>query len=280
MPKGISLHIGLNSVDASHYADWAGPLNACETDANDMGDLASSRGFETTMKLTARQATRDAVKRAIRNAAHELESGDMFLLTYSGHGGQVPDRTGDEDDRWDETWCLFDAQLLDDELYELWGEFAAGVRILVISDSCHSGSAVRAPSLVDPDCLNKGSTAENLGVAGARYRFMPRSTAEDVYRLNREFYESLQAGKTPPTDPAASVRLISACQDNQLALDGRRNGFFTSTLLTVWDDGRFKGDYRQFHARIQARMPSTQSPNHMVVGGHSPAYDAQVPFTI
>ena len=35
-PKGISLHIGLNAVNAADYGGWDGPLAACEFDANDM----------------------------------------------------------------------------------------------------------------------------------------------------------------------------------------------------------------------------------------------------
>ena len=36
MPQGISVHIGLNSVDPRHYEGWAGQLTACEADAKDM----------------------------------------------------------------------------------------------------------------------------------------------------------------------------------------------------------------------------------------------------
>ena len=75
---------------------------------------------------------------AIRSAAKSLRAGDLFFLTFSGHGGQVPDVTGDEADKQDETWCLYDGQLIDDELYFELSRFAAGVRILVLSDSCHS----------------------------------------------------------------------------------------------------------------------------------------------
>ncbi len=61
---------------------------------------------------------------AIRAAAKQLKSGDLLFLTYSGHGGQVPDVTGEEDDKLDETWCFFDAQLIDDELFLELSRFA------------------------------------------------------------------------------------------------------------------------------------------------------------
>ena len=36
MSKGISLHVGLNSVDPKCYDGWNGQLAACEFDAKDM----------------------------------------------------------------------------------------------------------------------------------------------------------------------------------------------------------------------------------------------------
>ena len=79
--------------------------------------------------LLTRKAKRKAVLTQLRKAAKALKAGDLFFLSYSGHGGQVPDSSGDEPDRNDETWCLFDGQLLDDELRDLWAEFPAGARI-------------------------------------------------------------------------------------------------------------------------------------------------------
>ena len=109
-----------------------------------MHDLAFSIGYETHKLLTA-QATRSAVTHAISQAASKLKSGDIFFLTYSGHGGQVPDTNGDEpDSKKDETWVLYDGELVDDELHELYTTFDAGVRVVVLSDSCHSGSVTRA----------------------------------------------------------------------------------------------------------------------------------------
>ena len=79
---------------------------------------------------------------------------------------------------------------------------------------------------------------------------------------------------------AASVRLISACQDNQVAMDGLTNGLFTGRLLEAWGEGAFQGDYRAFHRAILDRMPPDQTPNLYLAGLPSPAYDAQRPFDI
>ena len=126
MKKGISLHLGLNYVDPNHYDGWKGELFACEADAKDMADLAEAQGFKPTSILT-KKATAKTVKKEILKAAKALKSGDTFFLTYSGHGGQVPDTNGDEGqagnlgDRMDETWCLYDRQMVDDELAALAG---------------------------------------------------------------------------------------------------------------------------------------------------------------
>ena len=93
--KAMSLHIGLNSVSPAHYGGWSGDLNACEFDANDMATISASRGMKSTVLLT-KNGTRSKTLAAIRAAAKRLVAGDLFFLTYSGHGGQVPDISGEE----------------------------------------------------------------------------------------------------------------------------------------------------------------------------------------
>lgn len=287
MPKGISLHIGLNAVDPAHYAGWSGPLGACEADAEDMLAIAKAKGYSPTLLKTA-AATRAKVIGGLKKASDDLAEGDILLLTYSGHGGQVPDKDGDEpDDLKDETWCLFDGQLLDDELNHLWAGFRPGVRIFVLSDSCHSGTATRAPLIQ----LGLDATRASLALYGIEgpvvYRVMPDEVAFRTYRRNADFYDSLQSGVAPRGRASdeqervrATVRLISGCQDNQLSADGTFNGLFTGMLLRVWNNGRFEGDYATFHRSIVKRMPPTQTPNHFVTGAHNPAFASQVPFAI
>ena len=46
MAWGLALTIGLNFVDPNHYSGWDGQLTACEFDAEDMIEIAKSKGFE------------------------------------------------------------------------------------------------------------------------------------------------------------------------------------------------------------------------------------------
>jgi metacaspase-1 len=289
-PSARSLHIGLNLVSAAAYEGWTGPLAACEFDANDMATVARSKGMTATVLLT-KKATRAAMLASLRAAARALKAGDFFFMSYSGHGGQVADANGDEPDRQDETWCLYDGQLIDDELYFELSRFAAGVRVLVLSDSCHSGSVTRDVPPPPPP-------------PGQRAKLMPDAVGLRVYTKHQAFYDKLQAdvfkaaGKVviDPDHALAQVGaaaqatalvgefkpavvLISGCQDNQTSMDGDHNGAFTEQLLKVWGNGAFSGNYSAFHSRIRARMPASQSPNLFVLGPAA-AFLAQTPFSV
>jgi len=282
MATGTALTIGLNSVDPNHYSGWSGELMACENDARDMARIAESQGFAVKTLLT-KEATRENVRSHIIKAAESLEAGDIFLVTYSGHGGQLPDRNLDEGDGLDETWCLYDGELVDDELAELWTRFKAGVRILGFSDSCHSGTVFKARRASLPlSESRKAFVRRECGTEEPRYRFCPHDVLVKTYFQNRTFYDELIRGLPKEGDLkiAASVRLISGCQDHQYSLDGTFNGLFTGKLLAVWDGGGFTGDYKKFHARIVQGMPDSQKPNHFVRGASDPTYDAQRPFTV
>jgi metacaspase-1 len=188
----------------------------------------------------------------------------------------LPDSGGDETDRMDETWCLFDGEMLDDELYAAYGKFKPGVRILVLSDSCHSGTVTR-------EMYYRAKPATGIDGATPRYRNMPREVASKVYRANKGFYDEIQAGvkrDAEKAEIAASVILISGCQDNQLSQDGDFNGLFTARLLEVWRDGKFKKPYSQFRRAIVDLMPPDQTPNYFVVGAADKAFAKQAPFTL
>jgi hypothetical protein len=280
MARGISLHIGLNTVDPDHYDGWDGALTACEFDANDMESLAQSRGFETS-KLLSQEATSDAVTTAIENAASGLEPDDIFFISYSGHGGQVPDGDDEEEDRSDETWLTYNRQLVDDELYALWAKFKPGVRIVVLSDSCHSGTVNKAITDPVPDPV---ATAEIAAQQNPRFRALPRDKMVATYRGNKDLYDGIQkrvaGSESTESQLGATALLISGCQDDQLSRDGFSNGRFTEELKKVWAEGSWQGGYPAFHEAIVNGMPEDQTPNYNPVGADNQEFKQQNPFTV
>ncbi|MDQ7787325.1 MAG: caspase family protein [Thermodesulfovibrionales bacterium] len=278
MPKGVALTVGLNSVDPKHYQGWSGNLNACEADAMDMADVAKSQKFKVRTLLT-RAATRKAMTGELSKAARALNPGDIFMLSYSGHGGQLPDINGDEPDTMDETWCLYNGELVDDELYAMLGKIRKGVRVLVFSDSCHSGTVVKM-------AYYQGTMqARNSSISSyqTRYRCMPPDVALRTYRHNKTLYDSILKNpnlRGTAEKIKASVLLLSGCQDNQYSADGDFNGLFTANLLHVWNNGRFKRGYKAFHKAILKRMPPDQTPNYFTVGLSDTKFEAQIPFVV
>ncbi|MBZ4416081.1 caspase family protein [Myxococcus sp. RHSTA-1-4] len=286
MAQGYSLNIGLNSVDPVHYAGWDGALLACEADAEDMELIARAQNYSAVRKVLTKEATRARVLKEMDEAARVLQPGDLFLLTYSGHGGQVPDKNNDESDAEDETWVLYDGQLIDDEIYGALAKLRQGVRVLMFSDSCHSGTVSKLAYAALRNSGSLGMLAEEVqGTEGAEQRFrnMPLPIALRTYRNNKAMYDAVMDA-LPKEDPKATMKatvlLISGCQDNQLSSDGTFNGLFTANLLRVYNGGKFRGSHRTFHHRIGRRMPPLQSPNYSVVGVPSREFERQTPFKV
>lgn len=256
-PQGLSLHIGLNNVNPAHYDGWTGNLRACENDARDMAAIASSQNFTSSVLLTSNAST-DRVLEAIRKAAAVLRAGDIFLCTYAGHGAQIADQNGDELDRKDETWLLYDRMLVDDELQLAMSGFRSGVRIVTVSDSCTSGTVSRI-----------------------RARLVPKAVLMHTLEHHKALYQLIQrsARARKAMAPADSL-LLSACQDGEIAADGDVNGLFTEMLKAVWNSGRFNGSYTSFWREISRRMPDSQNPNLLVTGSNQRAFQLERPFLI
>jgi hypothetical protein len=294
MAKGYSLHLGLNFVDPKHYGGWDGELAACEFDANDMAAIAKAQGHAETTVLLTREATSGRLVKEMLRLARVLEADDLLFLTYSGHGGQVPAEGSDEDDKLDETWCLYDRQFIDNEIYNLLGRFRPGVRIVTLSDSCHSGTALRdrqragGPSPEEQVRSMARAARETMPADAvppeedAKPRLAPIDVTLDNYNENKDVYLALQAATAGAEGqvPAAGAILISGCQDAHVSLDGRHNGLFTGNLKKVWKEGAFDGGYRAFHQAIVARMPPTQVPNLFQVGNVTAAFLNRKPFTV
>lgn len=261
--RGFSLHIGLNEVDPASYGGWEGRLAGCHADAYAMALIPKWGSYEWTELLLDEQAERSHVRETIEEVSGIVEPGDTFLLTYSGHGGQLPDPESDEADHLDETWCLWDGELLDDELWTLFAKFPKWSRIIVVSDSCYAHGMVRS-SLY-------------------RYRSMPGAVIQTAYEAQQGLYDGIERlGREKYKDGfiKASVCWLPACQENQYAMDGRDGGLFTQALSLVWQDGAFAGDYRRFHREILRHMPADQSPGLEFTGRRDLNFHWSTPFKL
>ncbi len=97
----------------------------------------------------------------------------------------------------------------------------------------------------------------------------------------RSLYQQVKKPALRAAPTAAHVLLISGCQDNQLSLDGTRNGLFTQRLLESWNQGGFSGrSYPDLHRQILTSMPPQQTPNLFWATPVDTAFELQRPFTI
>jgi hypothetical protein len=255
-----ALCIGIND-----YPGTGMDLKGCVNDAEDWAATLSQRGF-AAQKLIDEQATKAAMVAGIRGLVEGAASGDSIVITYSGHGTYAPDENGDEPDGLDEGLCPYDIKqgqvLIDDEIHQLFAERAAGVRILLISDSCHSGTVIRAAA-ADPDA------------EGARPRFMPMGTWLPEVKLPRAANgkPATQVALAAPLSPWAGAisltgddLLMSGCAEgpNNFSYDatiaGRPNGAFTHYALKALKRAKPTWTYADWHAEIRKSLPSASYP--------------------
>lgn len=288
--KAHALIIGLNGVDAASYEGWDGNLAVCENDAASIEKKLKAFKYQTTVLHTA-AATRKAVLDAVDHAASVLKTGDSFVLYYSGHGSQVPDINrkkivdgGDEADGMDETWCLYDGQLIDDILFQRWFKFKTGVKIIVVSDSCHSGSVIK----------NTPAGFKHGAASGLVYKIMPQQVAIQVFEKHKDAYKAFNKKECPlrvskikkidNTGIKASVLLLSACQDNQLSqaqtFSFPDNSLFTAMLMQVLANKKPPASFTSLVKILRSKMPADQQPNLMTLGKKTVQLEMQQPFKL
>ena len=266
--KGYGLLVGLNQVNPDHYEGWKGWLSCCENDVESIATILTKEGYTNIDTLLTKNATRENVSKALEHAAEIVNSGETFLLYYSGHGSYLTDEEEEEDDKQDETWCLYNGQMLDDEIYSYWDKFKKDVKILMISDSCHSGTIFKA--LPDKEYNMPKS--------------MPWELREQVYIKHKDLYKPLMDHKRKRNrahiNISASILLLSACQDNQQAMAGNTNSLFTRTLIDLYGDPSICKNYEDYYLHVKEKINRIQTPNYAVLGIKNDAFEAQKPFKI
>lgn len=137
---------GLIRVNPAAYRGWSGACPGADIDAWAIQTLMHSYDYPA-LAIYNQQATAAGVIAAADQALGRLAPGGLLLLSISGHGTRTADYNGDEPTGYDSQLCLYDGTLTDDTIWILLGRIRAkrpDVRILMISDTCHSGSVYRS----------------------------------------------------------------------------------------------------------------------------------------
>jgi metacaspase-1 len=222
-------------VGINDYPGIFNDLKGCVNDARDWSALLQGLGFDVSLMLDS-QATRANVKAALQGLVNVTNAGDIAVFTYSGHGTQVVDAGSDEGDPYDEAICLYDGNVIDDELRIILQGIHPQATLVVISDSCFSGSVTR--------------------IAGEKA--IPRFIAPVVSTEGRAARRSFLL-------PEANMPelLITGCSDSEYSYDaefgGRPNGAMTALALHVIRQNP-NATYREFHAGLRALLPSADYP--------------------
>lgn len=274
-----ALCIGINNYPGTHM-----DLNGCVNDANDWAAELAARGF-TVSRLLDGQATKAAMSSAIQALISGAVDGDVLVITFSGHGTYVPDTNGDEIDGLDEALCPFDIQtgggpLIDDEINTLFAARKPGVRLLLISDSCHSGTVTRAAA-ADPD-------AEDA----LRPRFLPMGNWLAADKLPHGSSGNLLStvpvvsGVSPFAGALSRMMgdlLLAGCKEgpNNFSYDarigGRPCGAFSHYALKTLKRLPANATYADWHAAIcPTYLPSASYPQTPQIFGSAEARQRQI----
>ena len=219
-------------------------LNGAVNDALSFRDVLQARfGFEqqNVAVMTDSQATRARLLAAFDRLRQQSDSGDVVVFYYAGHGSQRKNSLSPEASKLDQTLVPADANagafdIRDKEIARAFNALLdKKVELVLIFDSCHSGSGARGP-------LDGQGPQKRERFAG----FDPRDAADPGV-------------ENPPEDRGALV--ISATQDDRPAaemtgLDGHTGGLFTTALVQTLVSSSPNESAANVFRSVKARMQS------------------------
>lgn len=243
-----ALCIGIND-----YPGTDSDLTGCLNDAKDWRAVIQPFASEV-MSLHDKAADKKSMLAALKELLwNKSKRGDLAFITYSGHGTWIPDKNGDEPDGREECLCPWDigttgAIITDDELYDIFAKTPKGVDIVMIADSCHSGTVTRfCPPIL-------GSLR--------RTRYL----ALDHFMDDRQLKKALKHEGGPVRKGYVRRNLcvlLAGCKDTEYSYDAvfgkRPNGAFTRVALDVLKTEN-PHSYLEWYQGIRQRLPSQNYP--------------------
>jgi hypothetical protein len=250
----------LVGIDA--YTAPVPPLHGCANDVRHMQVWLEHRGAArippALRTLIDAQATRAAIIEAFRSHLGQAGTGDVALFYYSGHGSQEPapaEYQNQEPDGLDETLVAYDSRqpggwdIADKELAVLIAEVASrGAHVVIVLDSCHSGTATRLAG----DLVARRMASDSRARPAASFWFFDQPIVSPMLQ------ESTSDWRVLPYGPHV---LLAACRDFELATEftaptGERRGMFSYYLLDTLQQMGDRMSYRNLYKRVQTLVYS------------------------
>lgn len=181
----------------------------------------------------------------------------------------MPDEDGDEPDNTDECICPYDVRtkgyITDDELFLLYSNKLPGVKLFIISDSCHSGSVARFAPITTPPTVRGPKPPQR------KVRFLPPESFLSKRTVSKLGITKTLRRSSPPGRYAGL--LMSGCQDTEYSYDayfqGRPNGAFTFAALKTLKALKANATYSDWYKAIKKILPSQQYPQSPNLFGSS-----------
>ena len=234
-------------------ADWQ-DLKGASADAGAIHALLLARyGFADSdvRLLQDRAATRQAILDGLHKHLGAAKRGDTAFFYYAGHGSQVTNSKSKERNRLDESLVPADSwqgvpDVRDKELARAFAAILdAGIRLVVIFDSCHSGSASRGPA----------GAADAAGMRARKIHPSAIDAADDY---------------VPPSRAGKDFLALSAAQDFQLAWeawgdDGLPRGLFSLALQRAMQTAAPDEPVDLLFRRVQSAVATARDDQDPVI---------------
>ncbi len=144
---GITDYINFDDVEG-------GDLPGAEHDARSVRDMLLMKyqvPEDNILMLLNQEATRAAMEEGITSwLVENARPGDQITIFFAGHGSQMWDESGDEDDGLDETIAPADVHPtstefdISDDTFNEWLSMLPSDNVVVFLDNCNSGTGTRA----------------------------------------------------------------------------------------------------------------------------------------
>jgi len=159
--------IGLNYPN-SHYS-----LNGCVNDVKNGAEFLKEKGYDVKMLVDEDISKSYNLKEALTELGNSAQQ--IVFFHYSGHGTQIKDLNGDEEDGLDEVvYSKDDVLITDDDINNIISTYPAGKTVVLIFDCCHSGSIADLPYILDvngkikEEKVKKATAAKIICISGCK----------------------------------------------------------------------------------------------------------------